>query len=57
MKHDNYDASETIQLTRLGEDEFRLLYEAEGWEFTGTHEEVVAELSDHMELKRIQNNY
>ena len=52
MKHDNYDQSEMIQITRLGEDTFRLFYEAENYEFVGTHDEVIEELSEHLDLKK-----
>lgn len=52
LKHDDYDKSEMIQLTRLGEDEYRLFYESENYEFIATKEEILEELSEHMELKK-----
>lgn len=52
LKHDNYDASEMIQITRLEEDLYRLFYESENYEFLGTHDEVIEELSDHISLKK-----
>lgn len=55
MKHSNYDQNETIQLSRLGEDMYRLFYESENFEFIGTKEDVIAELGEHMELKNYGN--
>lgn len=52
MKHDNYNETEMIQLTRMGEDMYRLFYEAENYEFIGTKEDVIAELGEHMENKK-----
>lgn len=52
MKHDKYDKNETIHIERIDEKLFRLFYEAENYEFVGTHDEVIAELSEHLELKK-----
>jgi RNase P/RNase MRP subunit p30 len=52
VKHSDYDKDEMIQLSRLGEDKYRLFYEAENYEFIATKEEVLEELSEHMELKK-----
>lgn len=52
QKHDDYDKSEMIQITRLDEEQFRLFYEAENYEFVGTHDEVIEELSEHLALKK-----
>ena len=52
MKHSDYDKSEMIQITRLKEDLYRLFYESENYEFLGTHDEVIEELSGHLALKK-----
>ncbi len=52
MKHSDYNKIEMIQITRLDEENFRLFYEAENYEFVGTHDEVIEELSEHLALKK-----
>jgi hypothetical protein len=52
MKHDNYDQNETIQISRLGEDKFRLFYEAENYEYVCSGEELLEELEAHIYLKK-----
>lgn len=52
QKHGNYDQNETIQISRLGEDEFRLFYEAENYEFVCSGEELLEELEAHIYLKK-----
>ena len=52
IKHDDYDKSETIKITRVDEDNYILLYEAENYEFFGTKDEVLEELGEHLELKK-----
>lgn len=52
QKHDDYDQNEEIQLSRIDEDTFRLFYEAENYEFVGSKEEVLEELSEHLDLKK-----
>ncbi len=52
QKHDNYDKNETIHIERVSEEWYRLFYEAENYEFFGDKEEVLEELSEHLELKK-----
>lgn len=52
QKHGDYDKNETIHIERIDEEMFRLFYEAENYEFVGDKEEVLEELSEHLELKK-----
>ena len=52
QKHDDYDKNETIHIERVSEEWYRLFYEAENYEFFGDKEEVLEELSEHLELKK-----
>ena len=52
QKHGDYDKNETIHIERVSEEWYRLFYEAENYEFFGDKEEVLEELSEHLELKK-----
>lgn len=50
MKHNNYDNPAEITIVRLDEDHFDLAYGEEDWSLIGTKDEVLEELSEHMDL-------
>ncbi len=52
QKHANYDKNEQIDVERISENEYRLFYEAENYEFVGTYKEVMDELGEHLLLKK-----
>lgn len=63
MKHDNYDSTASITLVKANTrkyegmaDFFSLRYNNEGeeWELYGTKEEILEELSEHMDNMKME---
>lgn len=52
QQHGDYDAEEKIVLTRYGEDDFSVFYEAEDFSLRGSGEEILEELREHIFLKK-----
>lgn len=50
QKNDDYSNPVKIVIEKLGDDEYKLTYDDESWEYTATKEEILNEISEHLDL-------
>lgn len=50
QKNDDYSNPVKITIQKLGDDLYQMKYEDEGWEYTATKEEILAEIGEHLDL-------
>lgn len=50
QKNDDYDNPTKITIEKLGDNDYKIEYDNEGWELRGTKKEILTEISEHLDL-------